>query len=137
MVSAIATLLGVWVDGPLADGVPSQTAMQVDWPRGTIGSIVLNLIDNDGQPVDLDLAGTDRLELSLRQTYGSDPSTRRLASKVAGGGLGSYQFDMVRTDTLDVFTGRMIFDVWVTRGSAERQVVSPGYFNISPRMRAP
>jgi len=132
---ALVTLLGVLADGPLTDGVLTNTAVQVDWPRGTDGVIELNLVDHDGQLVDLDLAGADRLELTMRSTLGGDPVLAKLAMKVSTA-VGRYSFSIASADTIDL-SGRVIMDVWATKAAAQQQVVAPSYFNVTPRMRAP
>lgn len=132
---AFVSALGVWVDGPLDPSLPKNTAMQIDWPRGQDGIIELRLVDNEGQRVDLDLVGADRLELSVRSTLGGDPLKSWLATKTAGE-LGLYGFALASADTID-FSGRLVMDVWATRAGAQRQVVGASYFNAGPRVRAP
>jgi hypothetical protein len=78
--------------------------------------------------------GDERLEFSVRSTLGGDPLFSKLAIK-APGAVGRYLFALVNADTIDIFN-RVIFDVWATVATAQRQVVAPSYFNVSPRMRA-
>lgn len=129
----LTQLLAVWVDGPLTDGVPLTTAVQVDWPRGTDSTIELTLIDSNSQLVDLDLAGLDRLEMSFRSLLGGDVILSKLATKLTA--LGQYSFAITKADTIN-FAGRLVMDVWATRNSAQRQVVGPSYFDVTPRVRS-
>lgn len=132
---AFVSILGVWVDGPLDPSVPSNTATQIEWPRGSDGDVEVRLVDNEGQPVDLDVAGADKLELSIRSSLGGDPIKSWAATKAVTP-VGLYSFAIASADTLDFF-GRLIIDVWATRAGKQRQVVGASYFNSTFRGKAP
>jgi hypothetical protein len=131
---ALLELLGVWVDGPRDESVPWNTAVQIDLPRGSDATLGFVLVDSIGQPVDLDLAGLDRLVFSVRQPIGNDALFEILATKLAQ--VGRYQFVVASNRTID-YHGRLIYDVWATRAGAQQQVMFPAYLNVTPRMRNP
>lgn len=130
---ALVSILGVWRDGPLDSRLPSNTSIQIDWPRGTDGQVECRVVDHDGNPVDLDIDGGDKLELCVRSSVAGDFLKSWSAAK-ATDEVGRYLFTIASADTLD-FSGFQIFDVWATRGGEQRQVVTASYLNLTPRMR--
>lgn len=126
-------LIGVWTTGPRDEAVPSNTATPIDLPRGTDATIGFTLVDSLGELVDLDLAGLDRLVLSVRQTQGAEVLFDVLATKLNA--LGSYQFVITSARTID-YGGKLIYDVWATKEGAQQQVKMPAYLHITPRMRS-
>lgn len=130
---AIASLLGVWKDGPVNPGIPTNTAVQLDLPRGTDGDIEIRLVDHLGDRVDLDIDGDDELMLSVRSTTVGGVIKSWLATK-ADGEVGLYKFALAAADTLWIF-GLNIFDVWAKRDGAQKQVVAASYFNAGMRVR--
>lgn len=130
---ALVSILGVWRDGPKLDpAVPSNTSVQVDWPRGTDGSVELRLVDHDGQVVDLDIDGSDRVTLSVRSSV-TGGFLKSWTGAKATDELGKYTFSIASADTID-FNGFLIFDVWATKAGAQRQVVAASYLRVLPRM---
>ena len=131
---AFLELLGVWVSGPRDESVPWNTAVPIDLPRGSDVVLGFTLIDSIGQPIDLDLAGLDRLVFSARQPIGNDALFEIPATKLTQ--VGRYEFLVASNRTID-YHGRLIYDVWAFRSGAQQQVMSPAYLNVTPRMRNP
>lgn len=129
------TLIGIWPDGgpALAAGLPVTTAVQIDWPRGTDDTIDMVLVDRDGQPVDLAIGSGDSATLAIRTDITSDVVVSAAAAR---NGPGSYTFSLASNATIDL-AGFLVYDVWAVRSGSQRQVVSAGYFNITPRMIPP
>lgn len=126
-------LTGTWIDGPVeSDLVPPDTAKQIDWPQAEQGTIAVNLIDQNGQPVDLVIGSGDSITLSLgliprapiRKLTGTADTKRR----------GRYLIAVGTNDTGDLAAGLLIYDVWVTRSSVSKQVVRTSYFNTGIRV---
>lgn len=132
--AVLAQLIGVWIDGPKVELVPASTPVQLDIPRGTDGTVVVSLVDSTGDLLDLDLAGADRLKLSVRQTFAAGVLLEVFATKDAE--LGRYLFALASNGTIDL-SGRLVYDVWATRAGAQQQVIGAGYFNVTPRIASP
>lgn len=121
-------LIGVWIGGPRTEQVPSSTAHQLAMPRGSDAKITLRLIDENAQPVALDLAGTDTIALRLGSSF--NYACKSIAG-VAGPEIGTYIFLLAPTDTRDQVVSRLVYDVWAKKGAAQQQVVEISYFVLS------
>lgn len=124
-------LLAVWVDGPLDERLPENTARQIDWPRGTVGFIDVQLVDARAKPFDLDIDGDDELRLVVRRNTSDGPVFTRYAAKTE---FGWYRFSIAEADTFDI-EGFFVYDVWASHDGIERQVVGLSYFNVSMRIQ--
>lgn len=126
-------LTAIWPGGPLADGLPSNTAVNVDLPRGSDATFDVTLLDQDGLPVVLDLAGVDRLDLNVRPTLDADVVLFKAATQTSE--AGRYRMTLTSSDSIDLYQARYAYDLWCTRSGVQEQVVYPGYLSITPRMR--
>ena len=126
-------LIGIWHDGLSIGELPSNTSVQIDMARGEGGNIDLLLVDDLGQPVQLDLAGSDTLTLSASPVVGNAPVIIKVGA-VLGTEPGRYRFTMVEGDTKDM-SGTMAYDVWAVRGGVPKQVVRPGYLKLGLRVK--
>lgn len=131
---AYLELIGVWISGPRDEPVPTNTATPIDLPRGSDVVLGFTLVDSLGQPVELDLLGSDKLVFTARQPLGGPPLFAINASLTSS--PGAYNFTIPSNTTID-FSGRLIYDVWATRAGAQQQVMFPAYLNLTPRMRNP
>lgn len=134
--STAVRLVGVWSDGATSDAVTAAVltpGQPVTWPRGMASYVVLQIVDQDGAPFDVDLrkAGNS-VTLSVRQTLESDPVIS--VAGAAQAAPATYAFFVPSSATIDL-SGRLVYDVWATRDQIDRQVVSPAYFDVTPRIR--
>lgn len=125
---------GVFRDGePIAGSAATAvTATPIAVASGTDFSVQVNLVDHFGLPVDLNLAGTDQMVLSVRSQLVAQPAFSKLATKLSAG---SYLFQVASTDTRDL-GGLHVFDVWARRAGASKQVVGPSYLDLGVRAAA-
>lgn len=129
--AVIADLLGVWVDGPKDDTLPQNTAFQIDMPSGSAGIITLTLVDSLVRPVELALAGADKLVFSVKRTLPDGVLFYKNATALAE--PGKYTFALAQNDTID-FAGKFLYDIWALRSGALQQVKATAYFNLTPRI---
>jgi hypothetical protein len=129
---AFAELIGVWIDGPPDEALPANTSQVLEIPAGSDVGVGLALVDQNTQSVDLDLTGSDRLVLTVRSVADGAVLLEKQATKLAE--LGRYFFSLANADTREL-AGLRVYDVWVTRSGAQKQVVAPSHFRVGARIR--
>jgi hypothetical protein len=131
-VPLLVELTGVWSTGPVLPETPVRTARAIQVPAGSSATVRIRLVDQDGLPVILNLAGTDLMQLSIAPTTGGGETVRKLA---AASGVENYAYDVAITvaDT-QWLSGFNIYDVWVDRAGDKQQVIAPGYWDASFRV---
>lgn len=129
---AFAELIGVWIDGPPDEALPINTSQVLEIPAGSDVGIDLALVDQNTQSIDLDLSGSDRLTLTVRSVADGAVLLEKQATKLSE--FGRYRFSLAGADTREL-AGLRVYDVWVTRSSAQRQVIAPSHFRVGARIR--
>lgn len=129
-------LVGVWIAAQAVPNslAPPRTAVPIDWPRGEDGTIVVDVLDQNGQAVVLDLTPThDTIKFQLGLDFLTGALISLSGTATAGDRPGRYTFAMPGSQ-LSQYRGPLVYSVVVSKGGLTQQVVPPAYFNSTPSL---
>lgn len=134
-----AEIVGRWIAGPVQRSqltTEAQSSIRIpqpiDWPSGEDGLVVVRLLDQDDQPIRLNLP-TDTITLNLG--YDFQGSTVFSAVGVAGSDPGYYEFSVTAQMTKNI-SGPFVYEVRSVFGGVTQQVCAPAYFTVTPKVAA-